>query len=317
MIHRRPAAAAQLSLLAQTSDVTTPVLGKQRLAGWTRLSRGLYVPTATRTSSRDLAAWSLLLPASAAFTHLTAARQFGWWLPEQVPQPIFVAAREDATIPVRPDLLISRHPRPLPGHRGRRPSARHTGGDASGGGPATAPRRPDAANRHPAAGSAQRIGLGVGDAGLAPRRPTSTSSRSTRSSTSGVSSSPGPTCGSGEPAGYTNTTAVGIARSRSTSPTSTGTAAWSRTTGNDAASPHGPCSGTAARLSPRPTAGWLARGTRPACNAGTPWSPNPCSGPAVAPSSAGPGGGPSPSTKCWAGTRVRAAILSRANSYFG
>ncbi len=189
---------------------------------------------------------------------------------EQVPQPIFVAAREDATIPVRPDLLISRHPRPLPGHRGRRPSARHTGGDASGGGPATAPRRPDAANRHPAAGSAQRIGLGVGDAGLAPRRPTSTSSRSTRSSTSGVSSSPGPTCGSGEPAGYTNTTAVGIARSRSTSPTSTGTAAWSRTTGNDAASPHGPCSGTAARLSPRPTASWLARGTRPACNAGHP-----------------------------------------------
>ena len=90
------------------------MLGKQRLAGWTRLSRGLYVPTATRTSSRDLAAWSRLLPAGAAFTHLTAAREFGWWLPEQVPQPIFVAAREDVTIPVRPELLISRHPRPLP-----------------------------------------------------------------------------------------------------------------------------------------------------------------------------------------------------------
>ena len=33
---------------------------------------------------------------------------------EQVPQPIFVATVVEATIPVRPDLLISRHERPLP-----------------------------------------------------------------------------------------------------------------------------------------------------------------------------------------------------------
>ena len=75
---------------------------------------GLHVPTATRSATGDLAAWSLLLPADAAFTHLTAARQYGWWLPEQVPQPTFVAAREGVTIPVRQDLLISRHPRPVP-----------------------------------------------------------------------------------------------------------------------------------------------------------------------------------------------------------
>jgi hypothetical protein len=94
--------------------VTTPILGRQRLAGWTRLSRGLYVPTATRTTSGDLAAWSLLLPPGSAFSHLTAARQYGWWLPEKVPQPVFVAALEGATIPIRPNLLISRHQRPLP-----------------------------------------------------------------------------------------------------------------------------------------------------------------------------------------------------------
>ncbi len=90
------------------------MLGRHRKAGWTRLSRGLYVPKAPRTSSGDLAAWSLLLPSGSAFTHLTAARAFGWWLPEKVPQPTFVAAREGDTIPMRPDLLVSRHPRPLP-----------------------------------------------------------------------------------------------------------------------------------------------------------------------------------------------------------
>ena len=54
------------------------------------------------------------MPTGSAFTHLTAARQLGWWLPEKVPQPIFVAALEGETIPVRPRLLISRHPRPVP-----------------------------------------------------------------------------------------------------------------------------------------------------------------------------------------------------------
>jgi very-short-patch-repair endonuclease len=51
-----------------------------------------------------------VLPPQAAFTHLTAAEQFGWWPPERVRQPIFAAAVETDTIPVRPGLQVSRHP---------------------------------------------------------------------------------------------------------------------------------------------------------------------------------------------------------------
>jgi very-short-patch-repair endonuclease len=51
----------------------------------------------------------MVLPPHAAFTHLTAAEQFGWWLPERVPWPVFAAAAQDDTIPVRPGLLVSRH----------------------------------------------------------------------------------------------------------------------------------------------------------------------------------------------------------------
>jgi hypothetical protein len=64
------------------------VQGRYRRVGWTRLSRGMYVPTASRSFSGDLRAWITLLPEDAAFTHLTAAQQFSWWLPEDVPRPI-------------------------------------------------------------------------------------------------------------------------------------------------------------------------------------------------------------------------------------
>jgi hypothetical protein len=40
---------------------------------------------------------------------LTAAEQFGWWLPARVPCPVFAAAAQEDTIPVRPGLLVSRH----------------------------------------------------------------------------------------------------------------------------------------------------------------------------------------------------------------
>jgi hypothetical protein len=50
------------------------VRGRPRLQRWERLSHGLYVTKAPpRHFIDDLRAWSLVLPATAAFTHLTAA----------------------------------------------------------------------------------------------------------------------------------------------------------------------------------------------------------------------------------------------------
>jgi len=51
------------------------------------MSHGLYVPeTPPRSLVDDLRAWSLVVPSTAAFTHLTAAELNGWWLP--MPHPI-------------------------------------------------------------------------------------------------------------------------------------------------------------------------------------------------------------------------------------
>jgi hypothetical protein len=57
---------------------------------------------------RDLAAWRLVLPADAVFTHVTAAWLYGWWLP-RLPEhvPTFAATAAD-TRPRRAGLLCSR-----------------------------------------------------------------------------------------------------------------------------------------------------------------------------------------------------------------
>jgi very-short-patch-repair endonuclease len=79
------------------------------------LSHGLYVPKApTRTLVDELQAWSLVLPATAAFTHLTAAELKGWWLPEAPPHPVFAAMRKDDPRPRRGGLYVCRHPKPYP-----------------------------------------------------------------------------------------------------------------------------------------------------------------------------------------------------------
>ncbi len=65
--------------------MTEPVRGRLRRNGWTRLSRGLHIEAASRTPTADLQAWSLLLPAGSAFTHLTAAAAYGWWQPAHDP----------------------------------------------------------------------------------------------------------------------------------------------------------------------------------------------------------------------------------------
>jgi hypothetical protein len=88
--------------------------GSVRRQGWDRLSRGVYA-VADRTLTEELRGWSMVLPATAAFTHLTAAEYRGWWLPATIPHPVFAA------LPLtdrrrRPGLFACRHPEPGPQH---------------------------------------------------------------------------------------------------------------------------------------------------------------------------------------------------------
>lgn len=95
-------------------DSASPIRGRVRLAGHRRVSHGLYLPTTRQRSldaewRRDLEAWSLVLPESSVFTHITAARLLGWQLPnlpEQV--PVFAAGHEGVTGPRRYGLVFSR-----------------------------------------------------------------------------------------------------------------------------------------------------------------------------------------------------------------
>jgi hypothetical protein len=57
---------------------------------------------------RDLAAWRLVLPPDAVFTHLTAAELYGWWLPKLPAEvPVFAATAADGR-PRRAGLVCSR-----------------------------------------------------------------------------------------------------------------------------------------------------------------------------------------------------------------
>jgi very-short-patch-repair endonuclease len=79
------------------------------------MSHGLYVPKAPpRGLVDDLRAWSLVLPATAAFTHLTAAELKGWWLPDVPPYPVFAAMSKTDPRPRRSGLYVCRHPNPYP-----------------------------------------------------------------------------------------------------------------------------------------------------------------------------------------------------------
>jgi hypothetical protein len=91
------------------------MLGRQRVAGWERLSWGLYVPRVVhRTLLEELQGWDLVLPRTAAFTHLTVAELRGWWLPGTPPHPVFAAMGTSTPRPRRAGLLVCRHPKPVP-----------------------------------------------------------------------------------------------------------------------------------------------------------------------------------------------------------
>jgi very-short-patch-repair endonuclease len=90
------------------------IRGQVRRTGFRRLTHGLYLPDSrpwTRSPLRhELAAITLVLPAGAGYTHLTAAWLRGWWLPAlREPPPVFAAA-PGSERPRRPGLVCSRLP---------------------------------------------------------------------------------------------------------------------------------------------------------------------------------------------------------------
>lgn len=92
-----------------------PRRGRYRGGRWTRVSHGLYRPTQDLGGVRqELEAWQLVLPPFGAFTHLTAAREHGWWLPPLPPDlPVFATMSKRESRPRRDGLVISRHDPPV------------------------------------------------------------------------------------------------------------------------------------------------------------------------------------------------------------
>lgn len=90
----------------------TPVRGQAPDKDWQQVARGVWSPPSVEPDVREqLRAWSLVLPTAAAFTHLTAAQLYGWWLPSSPPHPVFAAMRRCDPRPRRPGLLVCRHPK--------------------------------------------------------------------------------------------------------------------------------------------------------------------------------------------------------------
>ncbi len=76
---------------------------------WTRVAHGIYVDGAP-SGLDELRALSLILPARAAYTHLTAAQLLGWWRPGPVERvhPVFVASRKGDSVPQRSGIRVAR-----------------------------------------------------------------------------------------------------------------------------------------------------------------------------------------------------------------
>jgi very-short-patch-repair endonuclease len=109
----RPHAVSMVSL--DSASVAQPFRGTTRKRQWQRLSRGVYVPrTSARCLTEVLRGWELVLPKSAAFTSLTAAELYGWWLPQEVPHPVFATVPIGNRYPERKGLLVYRHSGPIP-----------------------------------------------------------------------------------------------------------------------------------------------------------------------------------------------------------
>ena len=102
-------------MVSLDSGTARPFRGTTRRRQWQRLSRGLYIPrTRARSLTEMLRGWELVLPKSAAFTSLTAAELYGWWLPQAVPHPVFAAVPLGDRYPERKGLFVYRCSGPIP-----------------------------------------------------------------------------------------------------------------------------------------------------------------------------------------------------------
>jgi hypothetical protein len=98
-----------------TGTGAQPFRGTTRKRQWQRLSRGIYVPgTSAHCLAEVLRGGELVLPKSAAFTSLTAAELYGWWLPQAVTHPVFAAVPIGDRYPERKGLFVYRHSGPIP-----------------------------------------------------------------------------------------------------------------------------------------------------------------------------------------------------------
>jgi len=85
------------------------VRGHPRRVGHQRIAQGLHVRSAEPLELVDrLRALTAVLPASAVFTHLTAAAVRGWWLPQPVSHPVFLAVPLGDRYPERAGIRVAR-----------------------------------------------------------------------------------------------------------------------------------------------------------------------------------------------------------------
>lgn len=91
--------------------MTDVVRGERRGRRWTRLAHGVY-SDGPMSFEEQFQGWRLVLPPGAVFTHLTAARLRGWWLPANVGYPIFVAVAVGDRYPQRRELCVIRQRTP-------------------------------------------------------------------------------------------------------------------------------------------------------------------------------------------------------------
>ncbi|MGI3785766.1 MAG: hypothetical protein ACRYG2_33895, partial [Janthinobacterium lividum] len=254
------------------------VQGRVRRAGWSAVTRGGHVEGADPDLAQQLRAWSLVLPDTAVFTHLTAAELRGWWLPERVPHPVLAAVDERHRHPQRRGLTALR----LVGT-----GVAHVVEGVRLATPAetllTCAADLDVLDLVPMADSALRLGhctmADLVASGCCTSPPRSRSSRSTRSGRAGERPSREPTSGWSARGASTSTTAPTTVTRRPTARTSPANGGWWTSGGNGAPTPRARSSAVAETSSPPLTRHCAGRGTPLGSRPGESWCPARCTAP--------------------------------------
>ena len=84
-------------------------IGRVRLKGWHRVTHGVHHTDVAVSEESLLQAWAETLPSSGAFTHLTAARLLGLWVPPGMTElPVTAVVAGDQWRPRRAGLRVFR-----------------------------------------------------------------------------------------------------------------------------------------------------------------------------------------------------------------